>query len=185
MERTDNTIQSLEEENKRLKRYIWDVFFYIIEAGLHELDPIYGIICDGLAKELKRDKVMREDEDTRSFAEREIGNLSDGYHTFNELYDHRSVLLATIMNSSDFNNVSWKSRKHADGSSYEGFFICGIHLPKTNKAITYHVKDKDWELFHVKELPTAPEWDGHTPDDVVNRFKDEIVETTSIYQSMG
>lgn len=26
---------------------------------------------------------------------------------------------------------------------------------------TYHYEDKDWDLFHCKEVATAPEWDGH------------------------
>ena len=31
---------------------------------------------------------------------------------------------------------------------------------------TYHYEDKDWDLFHCKEVATAPEWDGHTDKDV-------------------
>lgn len=30
----------------------------------------------------------------------------------------------------------------------------------------YHYEDKDWDLFHCKEVATAPEWDGHTDKDV-------------------
>lgn len=31
---------------------------------------------------------------------------------------------------------------------------------------TYHYEDKDWDLFHCKEVATAPKWDGHTDKDV-------------------
>ena len=34
------------------------------------------------------------------------------------------------------------------------------------ESYTYHYEDKDWDLFHCKEVATAPEWDGHTDKDV-------------------
>ena len=41
-----------------------------------------------------------------------IGDFSDGYHTFNQLYHQRAVLFATIVNLNQ--NISWKSWKHDD-----------------------------------------------------------------------
>lgn len=43
----------------------------------------------------------------------DIGELSDGFHTFNSLYRQRCVLFATLVNL--FPDISWKSRKHEDG----------------------------------------------------------------------
>ena len=31
---------------------------------------------------------------------------------------------------------------------------------------TYHYEEKDWDLFRCKEVPAAPQWDGHTDADV-------------------
>lgn len=90
----------------------------------------------------------------------------DDYHTMNELYDHRTVLFAIICKFSD---KSWKSKKHSDGTSEDGWFIAGIETPYGQ--ITYHQKEEYWELFQCKELYTAPEYDGHTPDDVLERLK--------------
>lgn len=36
------------------------------------------------------------------------GELSDGYHTFNELYYHRAVLFSVICNS--HKDIAWKSK---------------------------------------------------------------------------
>jgi hypothetical protein len=52
-----------------------------------------------------------------------IGNLSDGYHTFNELYHHRAILFSVICNGLPEN--SWKSKLHDTGDMYDGMFIVG------------------------------------------------------------
>lgn len=92
--------------------------------------------------------------------------ISDGYHTFGQLYYQRCVLFATICNQNK--DISWKSKKHADDSMYENYFIVGIETPKGN--YTYHYEMKYWDLFKVKELDNAPEWDGHTEEDVLERL---------------
>ena len=95
------------------------------------------------------------------------GNISDGYHTFNELYHHRAVLFATICNSNK--ELAWKSKLHDTGDMYEGMFIVGIET--TEGQATYHYSiEPYWEMFNVKELPKAPKWDGHTPEEAIRRI---------------
>ena len=96
-----------------------------------------------------------------------IGDLSDGYHTFNELYHHRAILFSVICNV--FKNRAWKSKKHHDGTMYDGMFIVGIDTPKGQATYHYDI-DPYWDIFQVKELSNAPEWDGHTPDEAINRI---------------
>ena len=93
-------------------------------------------------------------------------DISDGYHTFGELYEHRAKLFAVICNS--HKTKSWKSKLHHDGTMYPGMFIVGINTP-TGQA-TYHYRLEQWELFRVKELKKAPEWDGHTPKEAIDRI---------------
>jgi hypothetical protein len=96
-----------------------------------------------------------------------VGEVSDGFHTFNELYDHRQILFAQLMNSNK--ELSWKSRKHSDGEMFEGdWFIAGMNLPTGD--ITYHLEGRFWHSCQVKELTYAPKWDGHTSKDVVKRL---------------
>lgn len=96
-----------------------------------------------------------------------IGDLSDGYHTFNELYHHRAVLFSVICNA--FKSCAWKSKMHSDGTMYDGMFIVGVDTPEGSATYHYDIEPY-WDMFDVKELDNAPEWDGHTPDDAVSRI---------------
>ena len=96
-----------------------------------------------------------------------IGNLSDGYHTFNELYHHRAILFSVICNS--IPNKAWKSKLHDTGDMYEGMFIVGIETPEGQATYHYDI-DPYWDMFKVKELEKAPKWDGHTPQEAIERI---------------
>ena len=95
------------------------------------------------------------------------GDTSDGYHTFNELYHHRAVLFSVICNERP--EVAWKSKRHHDGTMYDGMFIVGIDTPEGQATYHYDI-DPYWDMFHVKELELAPEWDGHTPGEAIRRI---------------
>lgn len=96
----------------------------------------------------------------------ETGSVSDGYHTFDELYDHRCLLFAALTQARP--HASWKSRLHSDGEAWEGWFIAGMDL--NGKPITYHLPEKYWDLCKGDERTRAPEWDGHTSADVLVRL---------------
>lgn len=88
--------------------------------------------------------------------------MTDGSHTFEELYDHRGVLSIVVFNQ--FKEKAWKSKKHDDGSMFSGYFITGI---KTDLGdFSYHYKLELWDYFEVPELEFAPKWDGHSSKDV-------------------
>ena len=95
------------------------------------------------------------------------GDTSDGYHTFNELYHHRAVLFSVICN--EHHDIAWKSKKHHDGTMYEGMFIVGIDTPEGQATYHYDIEPY-WNLFRVKELELAPEWDGHTSCEAIRRI---------------
>ena len=95
------------------------------------------------------------------------GNTSDGYHTFDELYHHRAVLFSVIVEN--FSTRAWKSKLHADGTMYEGMFIVGIETPDGQATYHYDVEPY-WNLFRCKEVDRAPEWDGHTPEQAIERI---------------
>ena len=99
------------------------------------------------------------------------GETSDGYHTFNELYEHRHtlfIILCNLLEPKMYGKV-WKSRLHSDGTMFDGgWFIAGIETPEGQA--TYHLPIKKWDELNVLELDRAPEWDGHTADDVLKRL---------------
>lgn len=100
----------------------------------------------------------------KEFGIADIGEFSDGYHTFNSLYHQRAILFATIVNQNPFR--AWKSWKHSDGEPCfgGGWFIVGVDTPAG--SYTYHYEEKYWDLFECVELPCGKPWDGHTEDDV-------------------
>src|SRR5438105_4296320 len=113
------------------------------------------------------------------FEGREI-SVSDGYHTFEDLYEHRHILFIALCKFAKTINTEtdhliypvWCSVLHSDGTKYDDWFILGIGKDK-GKQITYHLPARFWnEVCEFAEvLEKAPEWDGHTPQDVLTRLK--------------
>lgn len=94
------------------------------------------------------------------------GGISDGSHTFDELYFHRMVLFSVICNNNQ--SLAWKSWKHHDGTMFDDYFIVGIDTP--DGQFTYHYHKNYWDIFDVRECDFAPEWDGHTAKDITRLF---------------
>lgn len=94
----------------------------------------------------------------------DIGDVSDGFHTFNQLYHQRAMLFAALVNQNL--DISWKTRKHEDGKLCfgGGWFLVTIDTPEGPYG--YHYEDKYWDIFHCKELEKAKHWDGYTEEDV-------------------
>ena len=94
----------------------------------------------------------------------DIGEFSDGYHTFNGLYYQRMILFAALVRA--YKDRAWKSYKHEDGELCfgGGWFIVGVDTPQG--SYTYHYENKYFDLFECAELPVAKHWDGHTEADV-------------------
>ena len=104
------------------------------------------------------------------------GQISDGYHTFDELYEHRALLFLALMKARP--ELAWRARRHADGSGEEGWWIGGLRLPAGE--ITYHLPDALWPLLDGVPLETrerAPAWDGHASADVLARLRAWVAET--------
>lgn len=104
--------------------------------------------------------------------EKVTGETSDGYHTFNELYEFRKLYNAALFNEwykQDKYSVC-KSRRHSDGEECfgGGWFIVVAYLP--TGQISNHYELKDWDLFKCVVYDKAPEWDGHTEKDVLERL---------------
>lgn len=113
-----------------------------------------------------------------------IGKISDGYHTFDELYEHRIELylkLAELVywitrDNSIRRDTVWCSKLHSDGTSIDGWFLLGINQSPGDQ-ITYHLPMKYWDRacqHVVKVLDKAPEFDGHTSQDVLERLRTKI-----------
>ena len=110
--------------------------------------------------------------------EKDMGEVSDGYHTFNELYYYRMLYNAAFFNelAKNTNIRVIKSKRHSDGELCFGDgdnFIVQAQLPTGQVSNHYHMKD--WDKFHVDEVDVADEWDGHTPQQAAKRLEQFIL----------
>lgn len=107
--------------------------------------------------------------------------ISDGYHTMGELYDHRHALFIALckalLNDGTRPIDVWRSKQHyigADGKSegmYPDSFILGIGS-KPGSQITYHLPLLYWdETDFAETLEHAPQWDGHSSLNVIERLE--------------
>lgn len=100
-------------------------------------------------------------------SKKDMGEVSDGYHTFNELYAHRVRLFSALMNA--FPESAWWSFQHHDGEQWDGWVLAGIDTPEG--SVTYHLPES--EIQHLPqgtEIEFGKEWDGHTAEDVLERL---------------
>ena len=114
-------------------------------------------VVNSIIKSLKNAKML----DTKK--------ISDEYHTFGELYLQRLYLFSIICNQNK--DIAWKSKKHFDESNnpmFNGCFIVGLNTPKGSAS--YHFKMEYWDLFDIIEIPNAPQYDGYTPEEALQRF---------------
>ena len=98
----------------------------------------------------------------------DIGEVSDGFHTFNGLYEQRMILFAALVKA--YRDRAWKSYRHEDGEYCfgGGWFIVGIDTPEG--SYTYHYENKYWDMFDCIDLPRGKHWDGHTEKDAETRL---------------
>lgn len=89
-------------------------------------------------------------------------NTSDWYHTFNELYEHRTALFARLCD----HIPSHKSRKHNDWTMFDWMFIVIAYI--NWRQISYHCEDYTRNWFNCEEREFADIRDWHTPQDVVD-----------------
>ena len=84
-----------------------------------------------------------------------VGELSDGYHTFNELYDFRREYNAALVNTGVWK--AHKSHRHHDGELCfgGGWFVVMIDTPFGQ--ISNHYENEYWNEFHCEEKEVADE----------------------------
>jgi len=135
--------------------------------------------------------------DTSNLSSKQI---SDGYHTFQELYQFRFLYNALLFNEwgkgftdqerikvseSGFpitNKVKYdvhKSWKHSDGEWCFGepkkYFIVVAELP--TGQISNHYKAEYWDMFDIPEKDLANKFDGHTAEDVMKMMESFLILT--------
>ncbi len=103
----------------------------------------------------------------------DLEDISDGYHSFKELYEFRLLYNALLLNAWSQQGLHSvvKSKKHSDGELCfgGGWFIVQAQTPFGQ--VSNHYELKDWGLFQCEEVDLPAEYDGHTAEDVKFRLK--------------
>lgn len=162
-------------ETQEIINMRWDsdhdcVLYYLDDCNVIKADDIlYQIECP-------EDNIPAiQDKTTVETIKEDKGNISDGYHTFNELYEYRLLYNASMFNELAKQNLYdvHKSKLHSDGTipfGDENWFIVQAELP--TGQISNHHEMKDWDLFQVPIKEKANPYDGHTPHDVAKRLRE-------------
>ncbi len=95
-------------------------------------------------------------------------NVSDEYHTMHALYEHRMALNIALFHAWKPDIECMKSKLHADGTMFEGYFIVMALTPYGQ--VSYHYKLKHWDKFRIPEVERTPPWDGHSSLQVMERL---------------
>jgi hypothetical protein len=94
--------------------------------------------------------------------------VSDGYHTMHELYQHRMALNIALFHTLDElynrNGLSmavpkvYKAKNHHPTSDpmFDGYFIVFCVEPKTLAWTSYHYALKHWDRFRIRIAEFSP-----------------------------
>lgn len=150
---------------------------------IHTKNSVYEL---SFKRENLEDQLFREIQERitqlQSLKSDKIEQISDGYHTYKELYEFRKMYNAALFNEwarlwrigedDEVNFNVHKSWKHNDGELCfgGGWFVVVAILP--TGQISNHYPAEDWDLFKIPEVEKALfPFDGHTGKDVLERLK--------------
>lgn len=92
-------------------------------------------------------------------------DISDKWHSFDELYHCRMVMSALICNT--YASVSWKTKVHHPDDAtpmFDDSFLVCCETPEGQYSNHYSLDY--WDMFNVVELQHARPFDGHTAKDI-------------------
>jgi hypothetical protein len=107
--------------------------------------------------------------------------VSDGFHTFSELYNHRNILFIALCRKihtwgldkiTDDENIGiWKTRFDFENKYCgDGWFIMGIGTKK-GEQVSYHLSYELWDkCSFAKTMEKVPAFDGHDSKEVLSRL---------------
>lgn len=99
----------------------------------------------------------------------DIKSLNDKHHNFKDYLKQRTIILAWACNSNP--SLCWKSKKHYDEENdpmFNGDFVVGINTSLGYS--TFHIKLEYWDLFLIPEIERAYPYDGHSPEENIQRI---------------
>lgn len=97
------------------------------------------------------------------------GDMSDGYHTFDELYEHRILLFLACLKSGAF-----KAQSVCE-DHFPGWDVITAYTPEIHNQISYHVPVKYRPIYdhlpRVTKEKQEEHFDGHDSKLVAHRIE--------------
>lgn len=96
--------------------------------------------------------------------------VSDGYHTFEELYEHRCLLYLNLCLK--YKDYCYWTYTNSDGSIWEGWLLLILNHPIAGQ-ISYHLPNTLLVYFKdvIKYKDKCNDYDGHSSNNVVRRLQ--------------
>lgn len=101
------------------------------------------------------------------------GNMSDGYHTFDELYEHRCLLYLTWL--VEEKKYGGQRAVFYKLDHFPGWDLVATHIG--GQQVSYHLPLKYRDIVMHYFTPRADlesVWDGHSSSDVVKRLESRM-----------
>jgi hypothetical protein len=107
-------------------------------------------------------------------------DVSDGYHTFGELYRHRHALFLTLLRlnwtAESMYEAWWTKEHHPDNDPmFDDMILVGLELPGLG-SVQYHLPTDYISAVDkwAQELAHGPYYDGTASPDAVVRWLEEF-----------
>ena len=115
-----------------------------------------------------------------------VKKVSDGYHTYEEYTEARNAWCINYLTERP--DISWKSLRHYDEendsiSNFNDDFVAGINTPKG--PVAQHIKMKYWDLLKAPEIDHAPEYDGYTTAESIERINSLLDREPGVENYLG
>ena len=111
--RNNDSVEMSEKKNE-LKACRCGRSGHVISFSRQDRDFYISCKCGLMIQHIKKEELIKawNNRTPQELEPKVTGQTSDGYHTFDELYDHRIALFCTLLKFVD----GWKSKLHEDGS---------------------------------------------------------------------
>lgn len=98
----------------------------------------------------------------------DANQISDGYHTFGELYEFRNVMFVRLLQQNKYN--AFRAIYDSDGSKWDGWFVACL-FKEQGKQISFHLPHKYWEVLRkIETYERFPNFDGHDSAEALRRL---------------
>ena len=102
-----------------------------------------------------------------------VGTITDGYHSFDDLYEHRNLLFLNLIVHMDYREEA--TAYYTEDPNMPGWILVVLETEKLGQ-ISYHMQDGyDQFLKHIPKIPwNELNWDSRSSLEVSLRLRNNL-----------